>query len=101
MSFDELTTIAQKATRGGLFLFIGNVCSTVILAVSAIVVTRRHSRLQHEASPYRWVGHLRCGEFVFVELGTCEPMLEARSSLRSLQASSDDLQDSEMINNVT
>jgi O-antigen/teichoic acid export membrane protein len=40
MSSDELTTIAQKATRGGLFLFIGNASSTVILAVGAILVAR-------------------------------------------------------------
>jgi stage V sporulation protein B len=40
MSSDELTTIAQKATRGGLFLFIGNTSSTVILAVGAILVAR-------------------------------------------------------------
>jgi len=40
MSYDELTTIAQKAARGGLFLFIGNASSTVILAVGAILVAR-------------------------------------------------------------
>jgi O-antigen/teichoic acid export membrane protein len=40
MSSDELSTIAQKATRGGLFLFIGNASSTVILAVGAILVAR-------------------------------------------------------------
>jgi len=40
MSSDELTTIAQKAARGGLFLFIGNASSTVILAVGAILVAR-------------------------------------------------------------
>jgi len=40
MSSDELNTIAQKAARGGLFLFIGNASSTVILAVGAIVVAR-------------------------------------------------------------
>jgi O-antigen/teichoic acid export membrane protein len=40
MSTDELTTIAQKAARGGLFLFIGNASSTVILAVGAILVAR-------------------------------------------------------------
>jgi O-antigen/teichoic acid export membrane protein len=40
MSTDELTTIAQKAARGGLFLFIGNTSSTVILAVGAIIVAR-------------------------------------------------------------
>ncbi len=40
MSSDELTTIAQKAARGGLFLFIGNTLSTVILAIGMIVVAR-------------------------------------------------------------
>jgi stage V sporulation protein B len=40
MSSDELTIIAQKAARGGLFLFIGNACSTVILAVGTIIVAR-------------------------------------------------------------
>jgi O-antigen/teichoic acid export membrane protein len=40
MSSDELTTIAQKAAQGGLFLFIGNASSTVILAVGAILVAR-------------------------------------------------------------
>jgi O-antigen/teichoic acid export membrane protein len=40
MSSDELTTIAQKAARGGLFLFVGNASSTVILAVGAIIVAR-------------------------------------------------------------
>jgi O-antigen/teichoic acid export membrane protein len=40
MSTDELTTIAQKAARGGLFLFLGNTSSTVILAVGAIIVAR-------------------------------------------------------------
>ena len=40
MSSDELTTIARKAARGGLFLFIGNASSTVILAVGAILVAR-------------------------------------------------------------
>jgi len=40
MSTDELTTIAQKAARGGLFLFIGNASSTIILAVGAIIVAR-------------------------------------------------------------
>jgi O-antigen/teichoic acid export membrane protein len=39
-SRNELTTIAKKATRGGLFLFIGNASSTVILAVGAILVAR-------------------------------------------------------------
>jgi O-antigen/teichoic acid export membrane protein len=40
MSSDELATIAQKAARGGLFLFIGNTSSTIILAVGAIIVAR-------------------------------------------------------------
>jgi O-antigen/teichoic acid export membrane protein len=35
-----LTTIAQKAARGGIFLFIGNTSSTVILAVGIIIVAR-------------------------------------------------------------
>ena len=40
MSSDELSIIAQKAARGGLFLFIGNASSTVILAVGIIIVAR-------------------------------------------------------------
>lgn len=40
MSSDELTTIAQKAAAGGLFLFIGNTSSTVILAIGVIIVAR-------------------------------------------------------------
>lgn len=40
MSSDELATIAQKAARGGLFIFIGNAASTVILALGIIVVAR-------------------------------------------------------------
>jgi len=40
MSSDELTIIAVKAARGGLFLFIGNASSTVILAVGIIIVAR-------------------------------------------------------------
>jgi O-antigen/teichoic acid export membrane protein len=40
MSSDELTTIAQNAARGGMFLFVGNTSSTVILAVGIIVVAR-------------------------------------------------------------
>jgi len=40
MPSGELTTIAQKAARGGLFLFIGNASSTVILAVGIIIVAR-------------------------------------------------------------
>jgi len=38
MSSDELTGIAGKAARGGLFLFIGNTSSTVILAVGSIII---------------------------------------------------------------
>jgi len=40
MSSDELTTIVQEAARGGLFLFIGNASSTVILAIGIIIVAR-------------------------------------------------------------
>jgi O-antigen/teichoic acid export membrane protein len=40
MPSGELTTIAQKAARGGLFLFIGNARSTVILALGIIIVAR-------------------------------------------------------------
>lgn len=40
MSSDELATIAQKAAQGGLFIFIGNAASTVILALGIIVVAR-------------------------------------------------------------
>ena len=40
MSSDELTKIAQKAARGGLFLFIGNATSTAILAAGIIIVAR-------------------------------------------------------------
>jgi len=40
MSSDELVTIAQKAAQGGLFLFIGNTTSTVILTVGIIIVGR-------------------------------------------------------------
>jgi O-antigen/teichoic acid export membrane protein len=40
VSSDELTTIAQKAAQGGLFLFIGNTSSTVILAVGSIIIAR-------------------------------------------------------------
>jgi O-antigen/teichoic acid export membrane protein len=40
MSSVELTTAAQKAARGGLFLLVGYVSSTVILAVGAIFVAR-------------------------------------------------------------
>jgi O-antigen/teichoic acid export membrane protein len=40
MSSNELTTIAQKAVRGGVFLFVGFASSTVILAVGIIIVAR-------------------------------------------------------------
>jgi O-antigen/teichoic acid export membrane protein len=40
MSTDQLTRAAQKAARGGLYLFIGNTSSTVILAIGIIIVTR-------------------------------------------------------------
>jgi O-antigen/teichoic acid export membrane protein len=40
MSSDELAMIAQRAARGGLYLFIGNASSTVILAVGTIIVAR-------------------------------------------------------------
>ena len=40
MSTDQLTRAAQKAARGGLFLFIGNTSSTVILAIGIIIVAR-------------------------------------------------------------
>jgi O-antigen/teichoic acid export membrane protein len=40
MSTDELTRVATKAAGGGLYLFIGNASSTVILAVGAILVAR-------------------------------------------------------------
>lgn len=40
MSSDELVGIAEKAARGGLFLFIGNAASTVVFAVGVIIVAR-------------------------------------------------------------
>jgi len=40
MSSEELTGIAGKAARGGLFLFIGNTSSTVIIALGIIIVAR-------------------------------------------------------------
>jgi O-antigen/teichoic acid export membrane protein len=40
MSSDELTTVAQTAARGGIFLFVGKAVSTVVLAVGIIVVAR-------------------------------------------------------------
>jgi O-antigen/teichoic acid export membrane protein len=40
MSTDHLTRAAQKAAKGGLFLFIGNASSTVILAIGIIIVAR-------------------------------------------------------------
>ena len=40
MSSDELARIAQKAARGGIFLFVGQAVSTMVLAVGIIVVAR-------------------------------------------------------------
>jgi O-antigen/teichoic acid export membrane protein len=40
MSTDQLTRAAHEAARGGLFLFIGNTSSTVILALGSIVFAR-------------------------------------------------------------
>ena len=40
MSSNELTVIAQKAARGGLFLFIGNASSIVILSIGMIMAAR-------------------------------------------------------------
>lgn len=40
MSTDELARVATKAAGGGLYLFIGNASSTVILAVGIIIVAR-------------------------------------------------------------
>jgi O-antigen/teichoic acid export membrane protein len=40
MSTDELTRVARKAASGGLYLFVGNTSSTVILAVGIIIVAR-------------------------------------------------------------
>jgi O-antigen/teichoic acid export membrane protein len=40
MSSDKLVGIAEKAARGGLFLFVGNTLSTVILAVGSIIIAR-------------------------------------------------------------
>lgn len=40
MPTDQLIRAAQKAARGGLFLFIGNASSTVILAIGIIIVAR-------------------------------------------------------------
>jgi O-antigen/teichoic acid export membrane protein len=40
MSTDELTKIATEAAGGGLYLFMGNTSSTVILAVGVIIVAR-------------------------------------------------------------
>ena len=40
MSTDELTRVARKAAGGGVYLFVGNASSTVILAVGIIIVAR-------------------------------------------------------------
>jgi stage V sporulation protein B len=40
MSSDKLAGIAEKAARGGAYLFIGNALSTVILAIGAIIIAR-------------------------------------------------------------
>jgi O-antigen/teichoic acid export membrane protein len=40
MPSDELVGMAEKAARGGLFLFVGNALSTVILAIGAIIIAR-------------------------------------------------------------
>jgi len=40
MSSDELTGIAEKAARGGIFLFVGNTSATVILAIGSIIIAR-------------------------------------------------------------
>ena len=40
MCADELTDIAEKAARGGLFLFAGNAFATVVLAIGAIMTAR-------------------------------------------------------------
>jgi O-antigen/teichoic acid export membrane protein len=40
MSSDKLVGIAEKAARGGLFLFVGNALSTIILAIGAIIIAR-------------------------------------------------------------
>jgi len=40
MSSDRLVRMAEKAARGGFFLFVGNTSSTLILAVGVILVAR-------------------------------------------------------------
>jgi O-antigen/teichoic acid export membrane protein len=40
MSSDALVGIAEKAARGGFFLFVGSALSTVILAIGAILIAR-------------------------------------------------------------
>lgn len=40
MPHDDLVRMAEKAARGGLFLFVGNALSIVILAVGSIVIAR-------------------------------------------------------------
>jgi stage V sporulation protein B len=40
MSSDKLVGIAEKAARGGIFLFVGNALSTIILAIGSIIIAR-------------------------------------------------------------
>jgi stage V sporulation protein B len=40
MTYDKLTGIAEKAARGGAYLFIGNALSVFILAIGAIIIAR-------------------------------------------------------------
>jgi O-antigen/teichoic acid export membrane protein len=40
VSSDDLTGIAEKAARGGLFLFVGNTSATVVLAIGSIIIAR-------------------------------------------------------------
>lgn len=40
MPSDDLTGVAKKAARGGVFLFAGNASSTVILAIGSIIIAR-------------------------------------------------------------
>jgi stage V sporulation protein B len=40
MTYDKLAGIAEKAARGGVYLFIGNALSVFILAIGAIIIAR-------------------------------------------------------------
>jgi stage V sporulation protein B len=40
MTYDKLAGIAEKAARGGVYLFIGNALSTFILALGVIIIAR-------------------------------------------------------------